>query len=53
MRKCIRCEEEMREDFVFTGGGGNVVIRPRGMSLKAIYPKAAVCFKCGEVIHLY
>ncbi len=48
MRKCIRCGEEMREDFVFTGGGGNV-IRPKGMGLKAVYPKAAVCFKCGEV----
>lgn len=48
MRKCIRCGGEMQEDFKFTGGFGNV-IRHKGMSLKAVYPKAAVCFKCGEV----
>lgn len=48
MRKCIRCGAEMKEDFTFTGGGGNV-IRPKGIGLKAVYPKAAVCPKCGEV----
>ena len=48
MRKCIRCGAEMQEDFAFTGGGGNV-IRKKGLSLKAVYPKAAVCPKCGEV----
>ena len=29
-------------------GGGNV-IRPKGLSLKAVYPKAALCPVCGEV----
>ncbi len=48
MRKCIRCGAEMKEDFTFTGGGGNV-IRPKGLGLKAVYPKAAVCLHCGEV----
>ena len=38
----------MKEDFTFTGGGGNV-IRPKGLGLKAVYPKAAVCLHCGEV----
>lgn len=48
MRKCIRCGAEMEEDFVFTGGNGNV-IRKKGFSMKAIYPKAAVCPECGEI----
>lgn len=48
LRKCIRCGAEMKEGFTFTGGGGNV-IRRKGLSLKAVYPKAAVCFNCGEV----
>ncbi len=38
----------MEEDFKFTGGGGNVV-RKKGLTGKAVYPKAAVCPKCGEV----
>ena len=48
MRKCLRCGEEMKEDFTFTGGYGNV-IRKKGLTGKAVYPKAAVCPKCGEV----
>lgn len=48
MRKCIRCGAEMEEDFVFTGGFGNV-IRKKGFSAKAVYPKAAVCPECGEI----
>ena len=48
MRKCVRCGAEMAEDYSFTGGFGNV-IRPKGMSLKAVYPKAAVCMQCGEI----
>ncbi len=48
MRKCIRCGAEMKEDFTFTGGGGNV-IRHKGMGFKAVYPKVAVCPECGEV----
>ena len=48
MRKCIRCGAQMQEDFTFTGGYGNV-IRPKGLSLKAVYPKAAECMHCGEV----
>ena len=48
MRKCIRCGAEMQEDFSFTGGGGNV-LRKKGLSLKAVYPKAALYPKCGEV----
>ena len=48
MRKCVRCGAEMDEDFKFTGGFGNV-IRRRGLSAKALYPKAAVCFSCGEI----
>ncbi len=38
----------MTEGFTFTGPGGNV-IRSKGLSFKAVYPKAAVCLKCGEV----
>lgn len=38
----------MQEDYTFTGAGGNV-IRPKGLSFKSVYPKAAVCFECGEV----
>ncbi len=48
MRKCIRCGAEMKEGFAFTGGGGNV-LRAKGISLKAVYPKAALCPECGEV----
>ena len=48
MRKCIRCGIEMQEGFSFTGGWGNV-LRKKGISLKAVYPKAALCPKCGEV----
>ncbi len=48
MRKCIRCGAEMEEDFTFTGSYGNV-IRKKGFTGKAVYPKAAVCPKCGEV----
>ena len=48
MRKCVRCGAEMQEGFSFTGGGGNV-LRKKGLSLKAVYPKAALCPKCGEV----
>ncbi len=48
MRKCIRCGSEMEEDFVFTGSGGNV-IRKKGLSTKAVVPKAAVCPECGEI----
>ena len=48
MRKCIRCGAEMEEDFSFTGAGGNV-LRKKGFNLKAVYPKAALCPKCGEV----
>lgn len=48
MRKCIRCGAEMNEDFTFTGPGGNV-IRAKGLSGKAVYPQAAVCFQCGEI----
>lgn len=38
----------MEEDFKFTGGYGNV-IRKKGLTGKAVYPKAAVCPKCGEI----
>ncbi len=38
----------MEEDFVLTGGHGNV-IRKKGLGGKAVCPKAAVCPKCGEV----
>ena len=48
MRKCIRCGAEMQEGFSFTGSGGNV-LRKKGFSLKAVYPKAAICPKYGEV----
>ena len=48
MRKCVRCGAEMEEGFTFTGSGGNV-IRRKGLGGKAVYPKAAVCPKCGEV----
>ena len=48
MRKCIRCGAEMQEGFTFTGGFGNV-IRKKGLGFKAVYPKAALCPKCGEV----
>ena len=48
MRKCLRCGSEMEEDFVFTGGFGNV-IRRKGFSTKAVYPKAAVCPVCSEI----
>ena len=48
MRKCIRCGAEMKEGFTFTGSGGNV-IRHKGLSLKAVYTSAAVCFECGEI----
>ena len=48
MRKCVRCGAEMEEGFSFTGPGGNV-LRKKGFSLKAVYPKAALCPKCGEV----
>ena len=48
MRKYLRCGAEMEEDFVFTEPGGNV-IRKKGLSTKAVYPKAAVCPKCGEI----
>ncbi len=48
MRKCIRCGTEMQEGFSFTGGGGNV-LRKKGMTLKAVYTKAALCPKCGEI----
>ena len=48
MRKCVRCGEEMEEDFVLTSGHGNV-IRKKGLGGKAVCPKAAVCPKCGEV----
>ena len=34
--------------FPFTGGFGNV-IRKKGFSTKAVYPKAAVCPECGEI----
>ena len=47
MRKCIRCGEEMKENFVITSGHG-IVIRPEGMKLKAIKPKVAICPQCGE-----
>ena len=48
MRKCIRCGAEMQEDYAFTGGGGNV-IRKKGLNLKTVYPKAALCPHCGEI----
>lgn len=48
MRACVRCGAEMQEGFTFTGGGGNV-LRQKGLSLKAVYPKAALCPKCGEI----
>lgn len=48
MRKCIRCGAEMEENFKFTGGYGNV-IRKKGLTGKAVYPKAAVCPQCGEI----
>ena len=48
MRKCVRCGAEMEEGFNYTGGGGNV-IRRKGLSAKAVYPKAAVCPSCGEI----
>ena len=48
MRKCIRCGAQMQEDFTFTGGGGNV-LRKKGINLKSVYTKAALCPKCGEV----
>ena len=38
----------MQEGFTFTGGGGNV-LRKKGINLKAVYTKAALCPKCGEV----
>lgn len=38
----------MQEDFSLSGGGGNV-IRSKGFSFKAVYPKAAVYPRCGEV----
>ena len=38
----------MEEDFSFTGAGGNV-LRKKGFTLKAVYPKAALCPRCGEV----
>ena len=40
MRKCTRCGVEMLEGFSFTGGFGNV-LRKKGLSTKAVYPKAA------------
>ncbi len=48
MRKCLRCGAQMEEGFSFTGAGGNV-IRRKGLSTKAVYPKAAVCLSCGEI----
>ena len=48
MGKCVRCGEEMVEGFTFTGGSGNV-IRKKGLTDKVVYPKVAVCPKCGEV----
>lgn len=49
MRRCVRCGAEMEEGFAFTGGGGNVIRRKGGIVAKAAYPKAAVCFSCGEI----
>lgn len=48
MRKCVRCGEKMEEGFKLTGGYGNA-IRKKGFGGKAVYPKAAVCPKCGEI----
>ena len=48
MRMCLRCGEEMEEGFALSGGFGNT-IRKKGFSMKATYPKAAVCMHCGEV----
>lgn len=48
MRKCTGCVVEMPEGFSFTGGFGNV-LRKKELSAKAVYPKAALCPKCGEV----
>lgn len=48
MRKCTGGGVEMPEGFSFTGGFGNV-LRKKGLSAKAVYPKAALCPKCGEV----
>ena len=48
MRKCTGSGVEMPEGFSFTGGFGNV-LRKKGLSTKAVYPKAALCPKCGEV----
>ena len=47
MRKCIRCGEEMKENFVITSGYG-IVICPEGAKLKAVKPKVSICPKCGE-----
>ena len=38
MRKCIRCNGEMKEEFVITSKYG-IAIRPEGMKLKGIKPK--------------
>lgn len=47
MRKCVRCGAAMEEDYKLTGGYGNV-IRKKG-NIKACYPKAALCPRCGEI----
>ncbi len=47
MRKCIRCGEEMRENYKITSGYGIVIRGEKGRV--AAKPKVAVCPKCGEV----
>ena len=47
-RKRPQCGHVMEDGFALSGGFGNP-IRKKDFSMKAAYPKAAVCMNCGEV----
>ena len=47
-RKCPQCGHIMEDGFALSGGFGNT-IRKKDFSMKAVYPKAALCLNCGEV----
>ena len=48
MRKCLRCGCEMKDNLKFPAAQGNA-IRTKGLGAKAVYPKLAICLRCGEV----
>ncbi len=54
MRKCNRCDTEMKEGFAIQASGilfgGIEITRGAGLIAKSIgQPKVAICPECGEV----